>query len=188
MRLLVALRERLPYLLLVIAALGLDQVTKALVQQRLAMHESLPVIDGLLSVSHVRNPGAAFGFLSNAELPHQRLAFTAVGLAALLALVAYSLRVPARHRLPQVGLALVMGGAVGNLVDRVRLGYVVDFVHVYWKQYQWWDFNVADSCISVGVALLVLDALLSPRGEREPRPGAKSSGVDGSPTLVGRGE
>jgi signal peptidase II len=81
-----------------------------------------------------------------------------------------------------VALALVLGGAIGNLIDRTRLGYVVDFVHAYWRQHQWPDFNVADSAITVGVALLVIDILRSP----ETSPAAAKPGIDTAAPTAGR--
>ncbi len=173
------LKRRAPYALLMLAVVAADQLAKWLVLHALPIHESRPIVTGLLSLSHVRNRGAAFGFLSEADLPHQDLLFSLVSLAALAAIVVYSLKVPAASRLPQTALALVMGGAVGNLIDRLRLGYVVDFVHVYWKQFEWWDFNVADACISVGVTLLLLDVVLAPRAPDE----SAARGADGGPGL-----
>ncbi len=161
-------RRRLPYLYLMLGVVVTDQLTKWIVPRYLALHEFRPLLDGFLSLSHVRNRGAAFGLLSDANLPHQGVLFSVVSLLALGAIAVYSLKLPAGSRLPQTALALVLGGAVGNLIDRVRHGYVLDFIHVYWKQFQWWDFNVADSCISIGVALLLLDVVLSPQGTAEP--------------------
>jgi signal peptidase II len=178
------LRRRVPYALLMFLVVAIDQITKLLVLNALPIHDSRPIIDGLLSLSHVRNRGAAFGFLSDADLPHQDLIFSIVSLAALGAIIIYSLRIPARSRLPQTALALVTGGAIGNLLDRLRLGYVVDFVHVYWKQFEWWDFNVADACISVGVTLLLLDVVLAPRAAGEP----PKPDVGQPATLAGRSE
>jgi signal peptidase II len=166
-----------PYLGLLGAVVVLDQVTKALVSRSMDLHEYVPVIDGILSLSHVRNQGAAFGVLSNAGLPHQPVLLSAVSLVALAAIAVYFVRLPASARMPRIALALVLGGAIGNLVDRVRLGYVVDFVHVFWRDHVWPDFNVADSAITVGVALLVLDVLRSRRGETTPAPD-----VDANPT------
>ena len=119
-------------------------------------------ITGLVNLTHVRNRGAAFGILSDAELPNQSLLLALVGVAALGAIVAYSAKLPSTSRLPQTALALVMGGAIGNLVDRMSLGYVIDFVDVFWGRHHYPAFNVADSAISVGVTLLVLDMLRSP--------------------------
>ena len=160
------MRGRAPYVLIVLAVVALDQLTKRAVQRAIAMHESRPVIDGLLSLTHGRNPGIAFGVLSDGSLPFQAVALTVLGLLAVVALTAYALRVPADQRLRLTGLSLVIGGAIGNLIDRARYGSVVDFIHVYWRTYQWPDFNVADSAITVAVVLLILDGFVSPRSDR----------------------
>jgi signal peptidase II len=155
-------KQRGVYGLIMAGVVVLDQLTKWLVVRSLDLHEYRPLVDGLLSLSHVRNRGAAFGILSDADLPYQAVLFSALSFVALLAIAVYAYRLPSEARLPRTALTLVLGGAVGNLIDRVRLGYVVDFVHVYWRQYQWPDFKVADSAISIGVALLILDILRSP--------------------------
>jgi signal peptidase II len=149
------------YLVLMAAVVVLDQLTKALVVGQMGLHSYIPVVDGLISLSHVRNRGAAFGFLSDWDVPYQSALLSALSLGALVAIGVYFARLPTAARLPRLALALVLGGAVGNLVDRVRLGYVVDFVHVFWRDYQWPDFNLADSAITIGVTLLVLDILRS---------------------------
>jgi len=141
----------------------LDQATKALVDRVMGLHESRDVVAGLVRLTYVRNRGAAFGVLSDAELPYQPWLFAAVGLLALLAIGIYAWRLPTSSRLPRLGLALIIGGALGNLIDRLRLGYVIDFVDVYWRTYHWPAFNVADSSITIGVTLLVLDMLWAPR-------------------------
>jgi len=158
-------KRSLPYLLLIAAVVGLDQLTKALVVRAIGLHDYVPLVDGLASLSHVRNHGAAFGLLSDWNLPYQSLLLSVLSLTALAAIATYFLRLPPTARLPRLALALVLGGAIGNVIDRLRLGYVVDFVHVYWREYQWPDFNVADSAITVGVALLVIDILSSPEAE-----------------------
>jgi signal peptidase II len=159
------MRGRAPYILIVLAVAALDQLTKRAVQRAIAMHESRSVIDGFLSLTHGRNPGIAFGILSEGGLPFQAVALTVLGLLAVVALSAYALKVPPTQRLRLTALSLVVGGAIGNLIDRVRYGSVVDFIHVYWRTYQWPDFNVADSAITVAVVLLVLEGFFPPRRE-----------------------
>ena len=159
------MKRGLPYLLLIAAVVGLDQLTKALVVRSIGLHDYVPLVDGLASLSHVRNHGAAFGLLSDWNLPYQSLLLSVLSLTALAAIATYFVRLPPTARLPRLALALVLGGAIGNVIDRLRLGYVVDFVHVYWRECQWPDFNVADSAITVGVALLVIEILSSPEAE-----------------------
>lgn len=172
---------RRAYLALMVGVVALDQLTKWLIVRTLDLHDYRPLIDGLLSLSNVRNRGAAFGLLSDADLPYQAIVFSVLSLAALGAIALYAFRLPATARLPLLALALVLGGAVGNLVDRLRLGYVVDFIHVYWKHYQWPDFNMADSAISIGVALLILDMLRSPRSGE-----ARKTGIAEAASPAGR--
>jgi signal peptidase II len=148
-------------LLLIFAVVCLDQLAKWIVVRSIGLHDSVPLVDGLLSLSHVRNRGAAFGILSDWDLPYQSTLLAALSLAALGAIALYFWRLPPSARLPRLALGLVLGGAIGNLIDRARLGYVVDFVHVYWREHQWPDFNVADSAITIGVTLLVIDILRS---------------------------
>lgn len=167
-------RVRLGYLWLSGFIVALDQATKAVVDRNLLLHESRSVLEGLVRLTYVQNRGAAFGIFSDAGLPYQHVLLALVSLGALLAIAIYAWRLPARSTLPQTALALVMGGAVGNLLDRARLGYVIDYVDVYWGAYHWPAFNVADAAISIGVTLLVLDILKNPQGDDVPEPVAAS--------------
>lgn len=176
------MKRHLPYLVLMASVVLLDQGTKALVVRSLSLHEYVPLVDGLLSLSHVRNRGAAFGLLSDWDVPYQSVLLSVLSLSALVAIAFYFLRLPPAARLPRAALALILGGAVGNLIDRARLGYVVDFVHAYWRQHQWPDFNTADSAITVGVTLLVLDILRSP----DTSPAGTKPGIDAATPTAGR--
>jgi signal peptidase II len=162
---------RAPYLGIAAAVVVLDQLTKAWVRRSIGVHESRTVIEGFLSLTHGRNPGIAFGVLSGGGVPFQALALTVLGVAAVAGLALYARRVPLAHPLRLSALALVIGGAFGNLIDRARDGAVLDFIHVYWRTYSWPDFNVADSAITIGVTLLLAEGLFTPRGvpERPPR-------------------
>ena len=140
----------------------LDQVTKQMVRAGIALHDSIEVIPGVLNLVHVRNTGAAFGFLNLADLPYKRVLMTGMALLALAAVGWYASQIGPRARLARAGLALIVGGAVGNLIDRALVGYVVDFVDVYWGSVHFWAFNVADSAITVGAGLLILDLIRSP--------------------------
>jgi len=162
--------DRTVYLGISALVVVLDQFTKMLVDHFMSLHESWLVVDGALRLTYVQNRGAAFGILSDADLPYQSLLFAVVSLAALGAIAAYAWRLPARSRLPQTALALIMGGALGNLIDRARLGYVIDFVDAYWSVHHWPAFNVADSAISIGVVLLVIDILRQPQAGEAPQP------------------
>jgi signal peptidase II len=160
---------RSAYLWIAGVIVALDQVTKALVHDFMTLHESRTIVEGLVRLTYVQNRGAAFGILSEAGLPYQSLMFSVVSLLALLAIALYAWRMPVQSRLPQTALAMVMGGAVGNLLDRARLGYVIDYVDMYWGPHHWPAFNVADSAITVGVALLVIDILRTPEMDESPK-------------------
>lgn len=142
-----------------LAAIGLvlDQASKLYIHSKMSLYQSIPVIDGLFNIFYIRNKGAAFSFLANASwrLPF----FIAISaIASVVIIVAFS-RLRDDQKLGQISLAMIFSGAVGNLIDRVRLGEVIDFLDVYWQSHHWPAFNVADSFICVGVALLALDML-----------------------------
>jgi signal peptidase II len=146
----------IPVLLLAGAVVALDQLTKLVALERLPLGVPVPVIDGLLSLTLVLNPGLAFGLLGTIP-PTWRWVVAALSLVALAVLARVALRVlPAGGWPGRLAIGLIFGGAVGNLVDRARFGAVVDFVDVYWREWHWPAFNVADSAITVGVALLAL--------------------------------
>lgn len=175
-----ALAERRGLAALALVLVVLDQWTKSLVVTRLRLHESAELIAGFVDLTHVRNRGGAFGFLADANLPMQPLWFGAVGVVATCAIAWYSLRTPMTERVVQAALSLVLSGAVGNLIDRARFGYVIDFVDVYWGPHHWPAFNVADSAISVGVVLLVIDMLRRPDEEPAPSPDQPASADPGA--------
>lgn len=141
-----------------LAIVALDQATKWIVIERLPLYEDVPLISGLLSLQHVRNSGAVFGLLSGASIPFKPYLFALMSAIALAALTYYARTIPKGERLPRFALSLVIGGAIGNLIDRVRFGYVVDFVKMYWETHVWPNYNVADSAISIGLVLLVIDS------------------------------
>jgi len=138
------------------AVVALDQVAKVLVLDRLPLGVPVTLVDDLLSFTLVMNPGLAFGLLGTVPRAW-RWVVAALSLVALAVLARVALRVlPAGGPVGQVAIGLIFGGAVGNLIDRARFGAVVDFVDVHWRGWHWPAFNVADSAITVGVALLAL--------------------------------
>ncbi|HEX7124772.1 MAG TPA: signal peptidase II [Thermodesulfobacteriota bacterium] len=137
------------------AVVVLDLVTKAIVEARIPLHHAVPVVDGLFSLVHVRNTGAAFSLLAEAPEGLRIPLFTAIAVAAVAAVLAFLRKLDDRQWLLTSALALVLGGAIGNLVDRLRYGAVVDFLLVYWRDWHWPAFNVADSAISIGVVVLL---------------------------------
>ena len=134
-----------------------DQVTKALVRSALPLGDSRPVIPGFLDLAHVQNTGAAFGLLNDVDFPYKPIVMLVIAGIALLAIAAYGTQLGFHERLARLGLALILGGACGNLLDRALAGHVVDFVDVYWRDFHFWAFNVADSAIFVGAILVILD-------------------------------
>ncbi len=152
-------QERLPYLSVAAATLGLDRWTKALIQKRFGLNESISVIDGFFNITYVRNTGVAFGIFDPLSLPAKSVLLSVFTAFAVVVVITYSVRSPLRNRLLQIALSLILGGAVGNLYDRLAYGYVVDFLEFYIGAYHWPSFNIADSAISIGVALLALEIL-----------------------------
>jgi signal peptidase II len=142
--------------LLVVA---IDQATKALVRATLPLHESVTVIPGVMDFTHVRNTGAAFGLLNAVDFPYKSVVIAAVAFAGLIGVGIYAASLARHQMLSRIALALIVGGAAGNLIDRVGDGSVVDFVDVYWRSFHFWAFNVADSAITVGVGLMLLEAV-----------------------------
>lgn len=135
----------------------LDQVTKAVVRPALALHESVVVIPDFLDFTRVHNTGAAFGMLNTVDFPFKAVVLSLVALVALGGVAWYAATVPLGDRLARVGIAGVLGGAIGNLIDRATAGYVLDFVDAYWNGWHFWAFNVADAAISVGVVFMIFD-------------------------------
>ena len=136
-----------------------DQLVKAMVRGRLELHESVTVIPGFFDLTRVHNTGAAYGFLNGVDFPFKTALLACVAMAALVGLAIYSASLDQKQALTRVGLTLVIGGAAGNLIDRVTAGYVLDFFDVYRGDWHFWAFNVADSAITIGVVLMVLELL-----------------------------
>lgn len=144
----------------------LDQASKLWIVRRLAYHESITVVGNFFELIHARNPGAAFSFLRDSSF---RLPFLiSVSIIASVAVIAIYRKLKPEQKLAALALSLILGGAVGNLIDRVRLGEVVDFLNVHWyHKYYWPAFNVADSALCVGVGLLALDMILEERRKKK---------------------
>jgi signal peptidase II len=149
-----------------VAVLILDQITKAVALERLRPGVPVPIVDGFFSLTLVMNPGLAFGMLSTTP-EAWRWVVAALSVVALAVLGWIGARMVATAGWwAHLALGMVFGGAVGNLIDRGRFGAVVDFLDFYWRAWHWPAFNVADSAISVGVALLGLSMLLAPAPPR----------------------
>jgi signal peptidase II len=136
-----------------------DQVTKAIIRETLPLGESRSLIANFLDLTHVHNTGAAFGLLNAADFPYKPLVMISIAAVALVAIAAYATQLGFHERLARFGLALILGGAFGNLIDRAVAGHVVDFVDVYWRTTHFWAFNVADAAITIGAILVLLDMI-----------------------------
>ncbi|MCG6894572.1 MAG: signal peptidase II [Desulfobacteraceae bacterium] len=144
--------------LMVVAGLVLllDQLAKAWILHHLPLYHSIPVLPGWFELTHVQNPGGAFGFLAGHHPGIRGAVFLFFsGLAAVLVLFFY-FKTPKTHFMLAAGFALIFGGALGNLVDRLRFGKVVDFLDVHYGTYHWPAFNIADSAITVGIGIFLL--------------------------------
>ena len=155
------------------AVVVLDQLSKLWIQGSMQLYESIEVLP-VLNIYHTFNPGAAWSFLAHAD-GWQRWMFSALALGVSAGLVVWLRRLPlASHLLLVTGLTLIVGGAIGNLIDRLYLGHVVDFILVHWGNSYFPAFNVADSAISVGAALVIFDSLRDAVRERR----ARAAGTD----------
>jgi len=137
----------------------LDQVTKFYVVSSFQLHESLPVIDGFFNITYIRNPGAAFGFLAGASEAFRGMFFSLVTLLAITLILYYLIKNRVGRLSLVLPLALILAGAVGNLIDRIRFGEVIDFLDVYLGGYHWPAFNIADSAISIGAVFLLVEMI-----------------------------
>ena len=158
--------KRIPYLALTAIVIILDACTKWLVAAKIDLHETIPIIPNLFQLVHVRNTGAAFGIGANTDSRIIPLLLNVGAIAVFIVVVVYAMRSAITDRVLQTGLHLILGGAIGNLLDRFRFGYVVDFLDAYmiWggREHHWPAFNVADSAICIGIGLLFLDMRRKP--------------------------
>ena len=144
------------YFLIILLSVVVDQLTKTWVINSFTLYESLEVVPGFFNLFYTVNKGAAFSMLANVDSPWRHYFFVVVGLVAIVGLTVVYFQTREQGSLYGVALALICGGAIGNLIDRVRLGHVVDFLDFYVQSYHWPAFNVADSSICVGVAIFLL--------------------------------
>lgn len=133
-----------------------DQLTKLYIMQTMRLHESIPIIPNFFSLTYIRNPGAAFGLLAGSGPTFRMVFFGLTSLFALVLLGTILVRMPERDWMGRLSVAGILGGAIGNLIDRLRYGEVIDFLDVYIENYHWPAFNVADSAITVGVIFLII--------------------------------
>ena len=137
----------------------IDQLSKFMVKATIPLYSKKVIIPNLLDFTHVQNSGAAFGVLNAADFPYKSAVMIGIATLALVAISLYARQLGNDEKLSRYGLALILGGAFGNLIDRAVAGYVVDFVDVYWGDVHFWAFNVADAAISIGAVLVILDMI-----------------------------
>lgn len=153
--------------LTVVIGVVLDQLSKLYIDSHFKLYESVTVLENFFHITYIRNRGAAFGILSDSPL---RLPFFIfVTLVAIVGILWYLRQMQAGQKLSQLALGLILSGAIGNLIDRVRFGEVVDFIDVHWYSHHWPAFNVADSAICIGVGLLLFDSWRTERLIRQTR-------------------
>jgi signal peptidase II len=156
------------YMFITVLVLALDQLSKYWVARALGEGDDLQLIRGVLKLSYTENPGIAFGMLGNGDL---KWALVAVSLVAIAVVVYYLARTPASNRLLLWSLALLAAGITGNLIDRIRMGRVIDFIEVYYRDFFHWPvFNVADSAITIGAALMAIELFLAPQEKEVAEP------------------
>jgi signal peptidase II len=156
--------------------LVLDQTTKLYVDANFRLHETVPVIRDFFHLTYVRNKGAAFGILSDSavRIPF----FISVSIIAMLGILWYIKQIRDDQKLALFSLSLIFSGALGNLIDRIRLGEVIDFLDVFWQRHHWPAFNVADSAITVGVALLFIEMWREDRNKSAEHSASKHKGSE----------
>ena len=143
------------------AVIALDQYTKYLISTKLGLYGRIEVLPGFFDIIHIRNSGVAFGFLKGFGSQYKMLSLVGVGAVAVFLLGFLISQVRREQKLQAFSLSLILGGAIGNFIDRFRIGEVVDFLDAHWQEmYHWPAFNVADMAISTGIVLLLIDELL----------------------------
>lgn len=151
----------------------LDLITKAYIATTMLLHESFVIVEGLFNITYVRNPGAAFGFLAGASPGFRSIFFLLVTIVVIVMILYYIGKSKTEEVLETFALSLIISGALGNLIDRVRFGEVIDFIDLYIGAHHWPAFNVADSAISIGAVIMVLNLLIH-KQEYDPLPSEKN--------------
>ncbi|MBC2710801.1 MAG: signal peptidase II [Desulfosarcina sp.] len=149
-----------PFTMIAGIVVVLDQITKLLVLAKMPLFHSIAVIPGFFNLTHIRNPGGAFGFMASGSQEIRNLLFIGVSAIAMGLIVYFYRSTPKTYPYLASALAMIFGGAVGNLIDRLRFGEVVDFLDVYVGTYHWPAFNVADSAITVGITIFIIHVML----------------------------
>ncbi len=156
------------YYLLSALILVLDHFTKWLVRTRLDPHSPIDIIPNYLRLTHVQNTGVAFGFFADFHAPWKPYVLAAMAVVAVIVILIYSARMPSNRMLLQLALAVTAGGILGNFTDRIVHGFVTDFIEFHIREvFHWPTFNIADSAITIGIALLLIDTVKNPEPGEE---------------------
>ncbi len=146
--------------IIAIAVVCLDQISKAIILKTLPLYQSVEVIPGFFNLTHIHNPGGAFGFLADQTSTLRHFVFLIVSLLAIGLIFYFYKKTPQSHPWLASGFALIFGGAIGNIIDRLRLGEVVDFLDFYIGRWHWPAFNVADSAVTIGIFIFIYHMVL----------------------------
>lgn len=149
------MNRRIFYFLFILSLLAADQLTKAIVAQKIPFLNSKSIIPGFFNLTHIRNRGAIFGFFSHSGSQFLYVMLTLASLAALAFVIFYFLKTPTSERLMKISLSLILAGALGNLIDRIFRGYVIDFLDFYVKKWHWPSFNLSDASITIGAFFII---------------------------------
>jgi signal peptidase II len=149
------MKRSTPYFLFVGVLLVLDQVSKSWVAAKIGLYDTIRVIPGFFNLTHVRNKGAIFGVFNHLRGNTVALLLTVLSIVAFVLVLVYFFKTPPEQKLARFTLALVMAGALGNQIDRIFRGTVIDFLEFHIKRFYWPTFNLADSCVSIGAVLLI---------------------------------
>jgi len=152
------------YITLIITLVTMDQITKIYIKNNFELYETKTVIPGFFNITFVLNPGAAFGFLAKLNDSYRQTFFLTVTFIAIILLI-YLMFKEKKYKLRLFSYSIILSGALGNFIDRIYLGSVIDFLDFYIKKYHWPAFNIADSCITVGVFLLFVDIFFQKGGK-----------------------
>lgn len=170
-------RISLRLFIIVFVILSSDLYTKDLIQNNFLLYQPVPVFEGFMNITYVENPGAAFGIMADMDPTVRSIFFGVVSVLAVTIVLYIYFKHPENSNLIRNASALILGGAIGNMTDRIRYGKVVDFIDIYWGQYHWPAFNIADMAISIGVGLFLLDMFIDKKktGQVSQTPPANAS-------------
>ncbi len=149
------MKRRIFYFLFILILLAVDQLTKAIVVQKIPFLNSKSIIPGFFNLTYIRNRGAIFGFFSQSGSQLLYIMLTLASLAALVFVAFYFFKIPTSERFMMISLSLILAGALGNLIDRIFRGYVIDFLDFYVKKWHWPSFNISDASITIGAFFII---------------------------------